>query len=531
MVISWLSLLPALIMLLCMLITNHLNFSLFIGSVSAALIVSEGGINAAAIKLYERFFEQITDINKLYLYAFLICISILIALLNQSGSAIAFARNIIHRLKSKKNVELSSMALSSLLFIDDYLSNLTVGYVMRPMTDRFAIPRAKLAFLVHSLASPIVILAPISSWTAMITLQLDQAGISSKLDSAKIIGEPFLVYLQAIPFVFYSFMIIGSALFIVSRHISYGPMQTHEQIAHTTGNLLGGKQAPHEPIMSSNAHGSAIDLILPIFTLIMSVIVGILYFGGYHFFGGEQTFLGAIKNNNQTEFILFLSGIITIISAFALTLLHRTIQFKQSFSVIYAGIQAMIPSIIMIILASTLGVFLKDDLKTGTYLAQTVLSAVPFSLLPCMFFFAATIIALITGSAWGTIAILIPIETQMLLSFTTATLPCTIAEMPLLLPILGAIFSGAICGNQISPISDTTIMAATSSGSYPLDHARTQFPYALPAIISTAVAFIVAGALISWGNTIAIFAAISTNLIGCVIMLTFLNKANTPTSK
>jgi Na+/H+ antiporter NhaC len=183
----------------------------------------------------------------------------------------------------------------------------------------------------------------------------------------------------------------------------------------------------------------------------------------------------------------------------------------------------MSPALIMVILASTLGVFLKDDLQTGTYLATTVLKSIPLFLLPCMLFFVSTGMAIITGSSWGTIAILTPISIQMLLSLTTNQLPIEPENIPLLFSLLGAIFSGAVCGDHISPLSETTIMSSTSAGCYPIDHAYTQFPYALPAIVGTGLAFLCAGILTPWGKLITLVGALSTGLISCLLLIALLN--------
>lgn len=521
---SWLSLLPPIIVLTYAFVSKNLNKSLIIGIVSAALITNDGAPLASLASLYNRLIEQIIDINRIYLYLFLICISILITVFNRTGSAIAFARAITHKLRSKRMVELSAMGLSSALCIDDYLNVLTVGYVMRPMTDRFVIPRAKLAYLIHSLSGPLVILAPISSWVAYITAQLNLAGIAPALsESPKIIGEPFFIYLQTIPFIFYSLILIGSMVFIVYRRLSFGPMRLHEQIAQQTGNLYGGKQAPHATnIPPMNAHGSPLDLLIPLAILVTTVVVGILYAGDYHLLGGSRSLIEAIKHNTKTELILFTAGALSLITSFVLIAIRKTVSLTHIPCLVIEGVHLMVPSIIMVILAMTLGAFLANDLQTGTYLA-TFLQSAPHALLPCIIFFASVVMAIMTGSSWGTIAILVPISIQILLSLTPAIPPLYAESIPLLLPILGAIFSGSVCGNHISPIAETTIMASTSSGSDPLDHVYTQFPYVLPVIISTGLAFLAAGFLIPHGITTTIIGSLAIGLTTCMLALETLN--------
>jgi Na+/H+ antiporter NhaC len=517
---SWLSLLPPLLVLVSAFITKNLTRSLLLGIVCAAFILTNGSLGDTVTSIGTHFFDHISDPDRLYLYGFLVSISLLITIFSYAGSAIAFAHTIAQKLRTRKMVEGATVGLLSALFIDDYLNVLTVGYVMRPITDKFAIPRAKLAFFIHSLAAPLVILAPISSWVAVITAQLDQVGIAPlNATSVKIVGEPFVVYLQTIPFIFYSLILIGALIFIIYRHISFGPMYTHEQIARKTGNLFGGKEAPH--VAADLAHipeGSTTDLLIPLGILVSSVIVGILYFGGYSLFGGTQSFLGAIQHNTKTELALCIAGLLSLVSSLALTWLHHTLRGPQLPKVIHEGIQLIIPSLKIVVLATIFGAFLKE-LHTGAYLATTFLQQTPLALLPCILFITSLFMAVITGSAWGTIAILIPLGVQMLLSLIAPTLPVDPANIPLLFPILGAIFSGAVCGNHISPLAETTIMAATSSGSYPLDHIHTQFPYALTVIVSSCIAFISVGFLMPFGKTFALLASLSAGLISCFVLL------------
>ncbi|MGB8367271.1 MAG: hypothetical protein WCD44_02825, partial [Candidatus Babeliales bacterium] len=222
---TWLSLLPPFIVIIAVLITKQLNISLGLGIISAALIATQGNIKNTGLFIFHRIIEHVQDVDNLYIYTFLIAISSIITLLTYTGNASAAARIISQKVKTKKAAETSSLFLSLLLSIDDYLSILTVGYVTRPLADQLAIARVKIAFLVHALAGPVVILIPISSWAAAILAQLDQAGIT--LDSqphTTIIADPFFAYLQTIPFMFYSLLIIASVFFIVRMNISFGPL-------------------------------------------------------------------------------------------------------------------------------------------------------------------------------------------------------------------------------------------------------------------------------------------------------------------
>jgi len=229
---SWLVLTPPIIVLVLAFITKKLNPSLLTGIICAALIATDFNIIGGAKLAGTRLWERLIDLDSIFTYSFLIMLGIVVVLVGRSGGAAAFARVAAKKLRSAKMAETSSILLSFSLFIDDYLSNTTVGYVMRPLTDSFKVARVKLAFLVHSIATPLVVLAPISGWSAMITSSLDTSGVA----------DPFFVYIRSIPFIFYSFLMLISVWFIVRRKISFGPMRAHEAIAQKTGNLMGGKE-------------------------------------------------------------------------------------------------------------------------------------------------------------------------------------------------------------------------------------------------------------------------------------------------
>lgn len=518
---SFASVIPPILVLVTACITRKLNPSLIAGLVAAAFITADGSIIGSAHILSKRFFEKVMDIDTFYSFGFLIAVGSLISLVAYTGGVQALAKAIAPRLKRKASAERYSFFLSMFLFIDDYLSNLTVGTVMRPLTDHAGIPRSKLAFLVHSLSGPLVILVPVSSWVAMITSNLHYAGVGQEMSSAvKIYANPFFVYINAIPFIFYSIILIASIWFIIHYHISFGPMRTHEQIAHTTGNLLGGKQAPIATLaVDHTVQGSLFDLIFPLGTLILSVIIGILYRGDCFLFGGHNSILQALQQNDNPFAILFVAGVISLVLSFASALLRKRIAASSIPKFMYDGFMLMFQAIIMITLASVLGAMLKDDLHTGEYLARTLLHSMSISLLPFAFFMVSLITAVMTGTSWGTIALMLPIAIPMLIASSTLPLPLQPTDIALLYPVIGAIFSGAVCGDHVSPISETTIMAATSTTSYPLDHAYTQIFYALPAIICSGISFLISGQLTGYSLAMNAFISVSIGLALCCAML------------
>ncbi len=505
---TWLSLLPPLIVVGTVLLTKKLNLALFTGIISAALIATQGSLIESIQIVSQRTIEHITDIENLYLYMFLISVSSIVTLLTYTGSAAAYARFMHKHVRSKRSAETSSIILSFLLGIDDYLSILTVGSVMRPLVDRLAIARTRLAFLVHSLAGPVVILIPISSWAAAILIQLDQAG-------DKIAADSFYIYIKSIPFIFYSILIIFSVFFIVRKQISFGPIHHEKQTKQTNFEKTEFSQ--------NDERHSLLELLLPFTLLLVGIIIGILITGNYHIFGGTHSFIDAFRYNTQTFLVMCIMGIISFVTSCLLALYKKTIDLKTIPLIIARGILLMYNAILMVVLASILSTFLHTDLMTGSYLAHILLGKVPILFLPVMIFFTSLLITLSTGSGWGTFALMIPIVIQMLISLLELTPPIDPSSIRILFPSLGAILSGAVCGDHVSPFSETTIMTATSTNTLPLEHARTQFPYAIPAIIGTTFSFIISGIMAEFSWQIN---AISSILVGMTIALSMLYMLN-----
>jgi Na+/H+ antiporter NhaC len=535
--LSWVVIVPPILVLLITTLTKRLNLAFIISIIFAAWTASEYKFVTTAKLITNRSIDQITDIDYIYLYVFLLVIGMFIVLLDRTGGARAFAHTFTKHIRSARAAETSTLAVSAVLFVDDYLSNITSGYVMRPITDKFHVPRAKLAYIVHSVSIPLIILMPISSWVAMLTGQLAKAGIRPNTNltttNVKIIADPFFVFLATIPFIFYSFIALASVFIIIRRRISYGPMHIHEQIAKTDGNLFGLEKKhilnPEDPLNTlHNTHPSLIDFCIPLIVLIGTFIFTILYTGGYHLLGGNQTFINAFKNTDQSFFAICLAGLAAFGMGLFLALTRHKITLQDLPHIIKEGISMMYSSVIMLILASILGNIVRIDLHTGTYLASMLGNTIPAYLIPCMFYMVAFITAFLMGTSWGTIALLMPMAMPIITTFISSPLPVIPALAPLLYPVLGAIFSGATCGDQLSTISQTTLMASTSSGINPITHAKTQVPYAIPSIIGTALAFMISGWISIHGISLAANCLISLGsglLISLLILLT-INKIN-----
>lgn len=498
--LTWLSLVPPLVVIGAMFIMQQLNISLVIGIFTAALIAAQGHMLPALNLCIQKVIEHFSDVDVIFLYTLLIVVSSLVVLLTVTGSAAGCARIMSKKMKTTRSGELATVMLAFLLSIDDYLSILTVGLVMGTMADRLAIVRTKLAYIIHALAGPLVIIVPISTWAAAVLAQLDVAGINQNATS-RIFADSFYVYINTIPFVFYSFFTVCAVWLVVVTRIGFGAIGNAERII--SPDVFVGQE--HE---ADETRHSLIELLLPIALLIMSVFFGILYAGGYHIFGGAHTFIEAFRYNNQTFLILLVSSLAAFISSIILSLYKKLFVISQLPHTVFEGFSLIKSSIIMVILASILGSFLRLELQTGNYLAYLLLGKTPLFLIPVLLFFGSSLIALMTGSAWGAFAMLIPISTQMLIGLMGLNAPVLLEQIPLLFPVLGAVLSGAACGNHLSPFAETTFMTAASTGTDPIEHAKTQFLYAIPVIIGTIVSFVLAGLMIDHGLLSCFFISI-----------------------
>jgi len=330
-------------------------------------------------------------------------------------------------------------------------------------------------------------------------MQIRNSGVSSAGGSGvAIVADPFSVYTGMIPFMFYSIIAIFSLWFLVLRRVSYGVFGRHEKVAEQTGNLFDGKtpvakkmrDVPEEIIQTS----SIWDFLVPIISLFVAVMGSILYFGDYYLFGGTRDLMYAMQHSKIAT-ALFVGSVITLLISFPFLVVRKRLTMRQIPRICWDGVKLLGPSVMILILIWTLSTLLKDDLQTGQYLAQILVGRVDLALLPVMFFFVAALTASTMGSAWGTIGIHVPIAVPLLISLAQIQTPATLASLPILFPLLGAIISGAVVGNHMSPISDTMLMSATSSSSYHIDLVRTQYSFTIPTVISTACAFLLAGFL------------------------------------
>ena len=541
--LNWLVILPPLLLLITAFLSRNIILSVLIGIASAAIIGAQFSITGTIDLLYIYLKKQFIDPDFFYIYGFLFILGSLIALINYTGGSCAFGNIITKKLKNARKTESTSLLLSLLLCFDDYLSTLTMGCLMQPLTDKFKIPRAKLAYLIDVMASPMVVLLPISTWLAIILKDLKISGVT--LGFSKFVhhqikfpggtfnfghdiivrADPFFTYLKAIPFIFYSFILIFSAFFIVRKKISYGPMAEQEKIALETGNLYGGKEPRFKVIKhhKSNKNVYLSDFLAPIITLIFSALIAILYTGGFYLLGGTKTLLESLMSSASIFKALFFASVIAFTVGIILALIRKKLTVFNIPLFIARGVHLMYPSAIIIFCAILFGRILDDKLYTGQYIAHLILPYINLNWLPFIVFIMTVLVALGTGSSWGTLAIMFPISIPMISSLAGFMHPVMLKEVYILLPTIGAVISGSLAGVQLSPISDPVTMSSTSSGAYQLDHVKTQMWYILPAIIGSGVSFIAAGFLTINGSTLN---GIICMLIGLATSISLIYTAN-----
>ncbi|MBE5945962.1 MAG: Na+/H+ antiporter NhaC family protein [Lachnospiraceae bacterium] len=472
------ALLPPVIAIVLALITKEVYSSLFIGIVAGALLYSNGNLELMLnTMLYNEnggMIYKLADSWNVGILVFLVILGIMVALMNKVGGSAAFGQWAATHIKSRVGAQLATMALGVLIFVDDYFNCLTVGSVMRPVTDRHNVSRAKLAYLIDATAAPVCIIAPVSSWAAAVT--------SSVPEGSDING--FSMFLQTIPYNFYALTTLLMIIIITLAKIDFGPMKTHEKNA-LNGDLFTTAARPYGDADDEmeTPHGKVIDLVLPVIVLIICCIIGMVYTGG--FFEGE-TFITAFSNADASMGLV-LGSMVTLIITFCFYMSRGVMTFKSFTECIPEGFKAMVAPILILTMAWTLsgmtGLLGADiyvhDLVSGSAGALKMF-------LPCIVFIVALFLAFSTGTSWGTFAILIPIVCNVFGNADTT-------EM--LVISIAACLSGAVCGDHCSPISDTTIMASAGAHSDHVNHVSTQLPYALTAAVFSFIGYIIAGVL------------------------------------
>lgn len=464
------ALVPPLVAILLALITKEVYSSLFIGIVVGAMFFSGFSFEGTITHIFQDgLISVLSDSWNVGILVFLVILGTMVALMNKAGGSAAFGRWAGEKIKSRTGAQLATIALGCLIFIDDYFNCLTVGSVMRPVTDKQHISRAKLAYLIDATAAPICIIAPISSWAAAVTGFVE--------------GEDGLaLFIKAIPYNFYALLTIFMMVMLTVMKVDFGAMAVHEKNARR-GDLYTTKERPY--LNEQNAHmiqgnGKVMDLVIPILSLIICCVIGMIYTGG--FFEGAD-FVTAFSNSDAS-IGLVLGSFFGFVIAIVFYLVRRVLSFRECMSCLPEGFKAMVPAILILSLAWTLKA-MTDSLGAAPYVAGIMENVAGglMSLLPAIIFLVACFLAFATGTSWGTFGILIPIVVAVFAD----------SGSELMIISISACMAGAVCGDHCSPISDTTIMASAGGQCDHVNHVSTQLPYALSVAVVSFLSYILAG--------------------------------------
>ncbi len=468
------SLLPPLLAIVLALITKEVYSSLFIGILAGGLIYSNFNLETTMTHVFsDGFVSSVADSYNAGILLFLVLLGALVAMMNKAGGSAAFGRWAAKHIKSRVGAQLATVAMGVLIFIDDYFNCLTVGSVMRPVTDKHNISRAKLAYLIDATAAPICIIAPISSWAAAVAGFAAGAGADSGMS----------LFVSAIPFNFYALLTIAAMIMFAVFKFDFGPMKKHEENAKN-GDIYttGMEEISDEMSKNANPKGKVLDLVLPVVVLIIACVFGMIYSGG--FFDGED-FITAFSNSDASVGLVY-GSFIALILAVIYFLVRRVLTFKQIMDCFPEGFKAMVPAIMILVCAWTLN-SMTGSLGAKIFIAQLIEGSAGAlqAFLPAIIFLIAVGLSFSTGTSWGTFGILIPI----VLSVFGAT------DGTLTIVAVSACMAGAVCGDHCSPISDTTIMASAGAQCNHINHVSTQLPYALMVAGVSFVCYLIAGFL------------------------------------
>ena len=464
------SLVPPVVAIVLALITKEVYSSLFVGILIGGAFWSGFKPEATILHVFQDgVVGVLTDSYNMGILVFLVILGVMVCMMNKAGGSAAFGRWAKEHIKTRAGAQLATIALGVLIFIDDYFNCLTVGSVMRPVTDSHNVSRAKLAYLIDATAAPICIIAPISSWAAVTGFVKGEDGFS--------------IFIRAIPYNYYAILTVIMMVTLVLAKEDYGPMKAHEKNA-IEGDLFTTGDRPFENT-SENAiynKGKVIDLVFPILSLIVCCVIGMIYSGG--FFSGTG-FVEAFSGSDASVGLMlgsFFAMVITIV----FYAVRKVLRFSDSMACIPEGFKAMVPAILILTFAWTLKA-MTDSLGAAPFVASVMNSAAGglMNLLPAIIFLVGCFLAFATGTSWGTFGILIPIvvavfqgtnETMMIIS-------------------ISACMAGAVCGDHCSPISDTTIMASAGAQCNHVNHVSTQLPYAMTVAAVSCITYVIAGIL------------------------------------
>ena len=470
------ALLPPVVAIGLALITKEVYSSLFIGILVGGLLYSGFEFEGTVLHVFEDgIVSVLSDSYNVGIIIFLVILGAMVCLMNKAGGSAAFGRWAAQNIKSRVGAQLAAVVLGVLIFIDDYFNCLTVGSVMRPITDKHRVSRVKLAYIIDATAAPVCIIAPISSWAAAVSSYVPD-------------GQGLSVFIQAIPFNFYALFTIAMMVLMVVMKVEFGPMLKFERNALHTGDLFSGSN-PYAGLMEDDpddTKGKVIDLVLPIVVLVAACVIGMIYSGSF-FDPSSENYLnipGAFSSSDAS-IGLMLGSSFGLLFALIFYWVRKAMTFKQMMECIPEGFKAMVPAIMILTFAWSLKA-MTDSLGATPfveYFVNTYARSVQF-FLPAIVFAIGCLLAFATGTSWGTFGILIPI--------VQSVFPM---DNPLSIICISACMAGAVCGDHCSPISDTTIMASAGAQCDHVSHVSTQLPYAISCAAIAGVCYVAAGLL------------------------------------
>ena len=478
------SLVPPIVAIGLALITKEVYSSLFLGILVGYLIQMEFNPVSAITALIADLGDNIG--GNAGILIFLVVLGTMVALMIRAGGSKAYGDWAVEHLKTKKSALWSTFILAAILGVDDYFNNLTTGNVMRPVTDRHQISRAKLAYMCDATAAPICIMMPVSSWAAAVTGVIDNEELG------------FQIFCRAIPYNFYAILTIVFIIVMIVRDIDFGPMKLHEDNAKK-GDIYTTPERPFAGAeeMTFNPNGKVIDLVIPVIILIIGCVGGLMYAGAAN--GGEDL-LGMFANTDA--FVgLPLGSTVALLIIFIYFMIRKSMKFAELMDCIPEGFKQMVPAILILCFAWTIGGVTRYGLGAPDFVAGLVKSFGPtlYNMLPAVIFLIACFLGFATGTSWGTFGILLPIVLDVFTPGGFANLTAdALNEVPILMVGIGATLGGAVCGDHCSPISDTTIMASSGSQCYHLNHVLTQMPYAVTVAAISFVSYVITGFLIDF---------------------------------
>ena len=471
------SLIPPIVAIGLALTTKEVYSSLFIGIVIGGILYSIGSSDYNLFEgtvrhvLYDGIIANLADSYNVGILVFLVMLGVIVCLMNMSGGSAAFGRWAQKRIKTRIGAQLATVVLGCLIFVDDYFNCLTVGSVMRPITESHKVSKAKLAYLIDATAAPVCIIAPISSWAAAVSGFVGE-------------GEGFRVFISAIPYNYYALLSIFFMIGITIMRIDYGPMRKHEENAILHDDIYTTPERPYadaEKEVRDDGKGRVIDLVIPVIIIIVFCICGIMYSGG--FFYGENNFIDSFANSDAAAGLSF-GSLLSLIVIIIYFMFRRTIKFREMMDAIPEGFKAMIAAILILTLAWTIKT-MTDSLGAADYVAGIVKSGAEsfMNFLPAIVFLVGCGLAFATGTSWGTFGVLIPIVMAVFENY----------DVQMEIISISACMAGAVMGDHCSPISDTTIMSSAGAQCYHINHVNTQIPYAVTVAVVSFVCYIIAG--------------------------------------